>query len=239
MKVKLNALARDYGAALAKYLKAGPNSNLKKAASLGRQAVTLSLETLALAKIHEQALLIAIPRINSAPARDGLVKRAQLFFIEANFQIERTHRAAAEAKLHWNKLNETLQVRTNELALSKRDLQKRMIQRKAAEETLQTRNDRFAKLLRESRSMQDSLRSLAHRVLSAQENERGQISRKLHDEIAQVLLGINVRLLTLEQKGSRDAVALLKNIASTQCLVDKSVLAMRRAAEKLRNHHEK
>ena len=87
--------------------------------------------------------------------------------------------------------------------------------------------------------MQKSLRRLAHRVLSAQENERGQISRKLHEEIVQVLLGINVRLLTLEQKGSRDSKKLLKDIASTQQLVDKSIKTMRRVARKFRTPHEK
>ena len=230
MKAKMSALSREYETALRKHLKDRASSSLKKAAALGRQAVLLGLETLDLAKIHEQALIaIAIP---PPGPRDGLAKRAQIFFVEANIPIERTHRAAARAELHWNTLNDTLHKRTSELAVSKRDVKMNIVQRKAAEESLKTKNKYYTKLLKESRSMQANLRSLAHRVLSAQENERGQISRELHEEIAQALLGINVRLLTLEQKGSRDAKKLLKDIASTQHLVDKSIKTMRRVARK-------
>ena len=235
MNEEMRVLSRKYEAALGEHLKDGVNSGLKKAAALGTQAVSFGLETLDLAKIHEQALIA----INSPISRDGLAKRAQSFFVEANIPIERTHLAAARAELHWKKLNETLHERTSELAVSKRDVKRNILQRKAAEESLKTKNEYYAKLLKESSMMQGSLRSLAHRVLSAQENERGQISRKRHEEIVQVLLGINVRLLTLEQKGSRDAKKLLKDIANTQHLVDKSIKTMRRVARKFRTPHEK
>jgi signal transduction histidine kinase len=239
MKAKLNALSRSYEAALAKHLKGPSNeTSLKGAATLGARAVTLRLETLELAKIHEEALDCAIRGMKSSRRRESLVKQAQIFFIEANFQIERTHGAAARARLHWNRLNKTLQARVNELAISKRDVKNKMVQRKEAEEMLKARNNFYEKSLLESRTMQESLRALAHRVLLAQESERGKISRKLHDEIAEVLLGINVRLLMLEQKGARDASALLKDIASTQRLVDKSVHTLRRTTRKLRRRDE-
>jgi two-component system, NarL family, sensor histidine kinase DegS len=238
MKRKMSVLSRQYEAALGEYLKSRSNSGLKKAGALGTEAVSLGLETLDLAKMHEQAL-IEIGASNSAGSRDGLAKRAQTFFVEANFSIERTHLAAAKADLHWTKLNERLHERTSELAISKRDVKTNMAQRKAAEESLRTKNEYYGKLLKESKSMQESLRSLTHRVLSAQESERGKISRELHDEIAQILLGINVRLLTLQQKGSLDAEKLLKDIASTQQIVDKSIQTMRRAARKFHTPHEK
>jgi two-component system, NarL family, sensor histidine kinase DegS len=231
MKRKMTVLSRQYEAALGEYLKSRSNSTLKKAGTLGTDAVLLGLETLDLAKMHEQAL-IAIGGPNPSDAQDGLAKRAQTFFVEANVPIERTHLAAAKANLHWSKLNERLHERTSELAISKRDVKSTMVQRKAAEESLRTRNESYGKLLKESKSMQESLRGLTHRVLSAQESERGKISRELHDEIAQILLGINVRLLTLQQKGSLDAEKLLKDIASTQQIVDKSIQTMRRAARK-------
>jgi two-component system, NarL family, sensor histidine kinase DegS len=233
----MNELSRKYKAALKEHLKDGPNSSLEKAAVLGRRAVVLGLETLDLVKIHESALLGAIPSGKSS--RRGLAKRAQVFFIEANIPIERTHLAAATAKLHLKELNKTLHQRTDELAVSKRDVEKRIVQRKAAEEALKRRSDNHTKLLKESRLMQETLRSLAHRVLAAQEDERGQISHELHDEIAQILLGINVRLLTLAQKGRQDAEQLLGEIASTQRLVEKSVQIMRRVARKLGTRHEK
>ena len=240
MKEKLNALSREYQAGLAKHLKARSNSpGLRNAAALGARAVSLSLETLELAKIHAHALDLAIPRMKRSRLRENLVRRGQTFFIEANFQIESTHAAAARARVHWQKLNKTLQTRVNQLAASRKDVTKSIVRRKAAEETLNARNDFYAKSLLESDAMQESLRALAHRVLVAQESERGQISRKLHDEIAEVLLGINVRLLMLEHKGARDAAALLKDIASTQRLVDKSVRTVRRATRKFKARDEK
>ena len=233
----MSALSREYETALRKHLNDRAGSSLKKAAALGRQAVLLGLETLDLAKIHERAVIaIAIPPTGP---RNRMAKRAQVFFVEANIPIERTHRAAARAELRWKQLNETLHERTSELAVSKRDVKMNIVRRKAAEQSLKTKNGHYTKLLRESKSMQANLRHLAHRVLSAQENERGQISRELHEEIVQALVGINVRLLTLEQKGSRDAKKLLNDIASTRHLVDKSMKTMRRMARKFRTPHEK
>jgi signal transduction histidine kinase len=229
----MTALYRQYEAALREHLKGGSRSGFKKAALLGRQAVLKGLETLDLAKIHERALLTAIAPECSAKVRTGFVKRAQVFFIEAITPIERTHLAAAAAKVHWNELSETLDERTDELAAAKRNLKRGVVQRKAAEETLKKKSEHFAKLFEESRALQETLRGLLHRVISAQENERGQISRELHDEIAQVLLGINVRLLTLQQGGSRDARKLLRDIATTQRLVEKSVKTMRRFARQV------
>ena len=240
MKVKLKALSREYEAALAKHLKAKPNSTSQKdAAILGARAVSLRLETLELAKVHEEALDLAIRGMKSARPRESLVQQAQIFFIEVNFQIERTHAAAGRARVRWARLNKTLQARVSELVVSKKDVTKSIVQRKAAEETLKARNHFYEQSLLESRTMQESLRALAHRVLLAQESERGEISRKLHGEIAEVLLGINVRLLMLEHNGSRDAAALLKDIASTQRLVDKSVQTLRRATRKFKARDEK
>jgi signal transduction histidine kinase len=70
--------------------------------------------------------------------------------------------------------------------------------------------------------MQTHLRHLTHQILSAQEEERKKISRELHDEIAQTLLGINVRLLTLKQAAAVNTKDLKKEIASTQRVVEKS-----------------
>ena len=69
-------------------------------------------------------------------------------------------------------------------------------------------------------------------VLSAQENERRNISRELQDEIAQTLLGINVRLLSLKQEGRSNIKGLKNEIASTQRLVVKSARSVRRVARK-------
>jgi signal transduction histidine kinase len=48
--------------------------------------------------------------------------------------------------------------------------------------------------------LQEQLRLLSRQLLLAQEEERKRISRELHDEIAQTLTGINVRLAALKPR---------------------------------------
>jgi two-component system sensor histidine kinase UhpB len=82
----------------------------------------------------------------------------------------------------------------------------------------------------ESLALEKHLRQLAHRALAAQEDERHKISHELQDEIAQTLLGINVRLLSLKQEARNNTKGLKNKIASTQRLVVKSAKSVRRVA---------
>lgn len=68
--------------------------------------------------------------------------------------------------------------------------------------------------------------------------ERGEISRELHDEIAQILLRINVRLLTLKKAATLNTKDLIKEIASTQRLVEESVKNINRFAREFGITHE-
>ena len=72
------------------------------------------------------------------------------------------------------------------------------------------------------------------RSLSAQEEERKMISRELHDQIAQTLTGINVRLASLKTESTLNTKGLQKKISSTQRLVEKSVDIVHRFARELR-----
>jgi signal transduction histidine kinase len=72
-------------------------------------------------------------------------------------------------------------------------------------------------------------------MLAAQEDERKKISRELQNEIAQTLLGINVRLVSLKQEARNNTKGLKKEIASTQRLVVKSAQSVRRVARRFRN----
>ena len=119
------------------------------------------------------------------------------------------------------------------LAASKRSLKQGIAQRKAVEAALEQSGKHYQALLEESLALQEHLRHLTHRVLSAQEAERKQISRKLRDDIAQTLLGINVRLLTLKKVAKGDKTALKKEIANTQRLVQQSVQSINRFAREL------
>jgi hypothetical protein len=47
-------------------------------------------------------------------------------------------------------------------------------------------------------------------------------AEKLHEKVAQTLLGINARLVTLKQQATVNARSLKKRIADRKCLVEKS-----------------
>jgi len=222
MKRKLIRLSRGYAAALRKHLKQGPRASLQPARGLGQRAAALGLETLDVARIHEAA----VSSLEASRSRDGIIKRAEMFFTEAITPIEKTHRAALKANARLNQLNKTIRRRTVDLAASDRHLKQGVVQRKAMEQSLKKSAGHYGRLVKESRRLQKHLRQLTHQILSAQEEERKKISRDLHDEIAQTLLGINVRLLTLKSGATANTESLQKEIASTQRLVKESVKTM-------------
>jgi signal transduction histidine kinase len=121
-----------------------------------------------------------------------------------------------------------------QLAAANRRLKQEVALRQLAEESLQTSERHYTQLLTQSRQMQEQLRHLSHQILLAQEAERKQISRELHDEIAQTLAGINVYLAALKAEATGKTNGLGRNIARTQRLVEKSVNIVHRFARELR-----
>ena len=226
MKQKLIGLSQRYVTALRKHVRQGPRASLQPALALGRRAVVLGLETLELARIHEQA----VATLELSRSKNGFLRWAEIFFAEALTPIVETHRAARQSKIQLNRLNDTLGRRTVELAATNRLLQRGIVRRKSVEAALKISGEHYARLLKNSLQLQEGLRQLTHQVLAAQENERKKISRELQDEIAQTLLGINVRLLTLKQEARSNSKGLKNEIASTQQLVLKSAKSVRRAA---------
>ena len=235
MKQKLTGLSQRYVAALRKHLRRGPRAipPCGTALALGRRAAALDLETLDVVRIHEGALAA----LEASSSRDGVIKRAEIFFAEAITPIEETHHAALKANVRLSRLRRTLGRRTANLAASNRSLKQGIAQRKTVEQALKKSGEHSRKLLKESRRLQKHLQRLTHQILSAQEDKRKKISRDLHDEIAQTLLGINVRLLTLQREAAINAGGLKKEIASTQRLVDKSVKSINRFAREFGIHH--
>ena len=229
MKQTLVQLSYLYAATLSKHLKQGPRTSLLPALQLGRQAVALGLETLDLARIHEQALV----ELQLSTTRNAFTKLAGIFFTEANTAIEETHSAARKAKVDLSRMMAALGERTAELAASNRDLQRGVARRKVMEDDFAKRGRHHQKSLEESLKLQARLRHLTHQVLSAQENERNQISHELQDEIAQTLLGINVRLLSLKQEARDNSKGLKKEIITTQRLVASSARSVRQVGRKI------
>lgn len=234
MKRKLTTLSRRYASALREHLKQGPQASLQPARELGRQAVAIGLETLDVVRIHEGALAT----LEASSSRDGVIERAGIFFAEAITPIEKTHHAALKTNTRLGQLNKTLGRRTADLAASNRALKQGIARRKTVEKALRTSEKHSRKLLEESRHLQQHLQHLAHRVMAGQENKRREISHDLQDEIAQTLLGINVRLLTLKKEAAVSSEDFKKEIATTQRLVDKSLRSIKRFAREFAVPHE-
>jgi signal transduction histidine kinase len=234
MKRKLINLSRHYTAELGKHLKQGPRASMQLARRLGREAMASGLQTLDLARIHQQALATVVSPDHSPGIRNGQLQRAEIFFVEAITPIEKTHSAVIVTNVQLSQLNKTLRQRTVELAATNRRLKQEIVRRKAGDEALKKSQQHQSKLLQESRHMQEQLRRLSHQILLAQEEERKEISRELHDDIAQTLTGINVHLAGLTQEATVNAKGLKKKIARTKRLVEKSVNIVHRFARELR-----
>ena len=133
----------------------------------------------------------------------------------------------AQLKDHATTLESVVVERTAELTVANRRLTK-------AVAAMQQGREEFKFLFKESEFMQKKLRHLARQLLSAQEDERRHISRELHDEVVQTLVGINVELAALGRAADLGPRALQAKIARTQRLVEKSVTAVHDFARELR-----
>ena len=227
-------VSRQYTAALEAHLASGRKTSLRTAGELGRRAVAAGLETSDLAKIHEKALIRLVSSGDSFGTKDGKIARAAPFFIEALGPFENTHRAAVVKNGHLDRLNGTMHRRTVELAEAKRQLKREFVRRKSFEAALKKSQEHYGELLLKSRHMQEHLRRLSRKILSAHEQERKRISRELHDEIGQTLTAVNVKLATLKKEATVKAKDLKKAISSTQRLVERSMNTVHRFARELR-----
>jgi signal transduction histidine kinase len=226
--------SRRYQAALLSYLKQGPGGRLQPARGMGRQALTAGLQTLDLAKLHEQILVTQVLPDHPPGKRSAVIRQAGIFFTEAITPIEKTHRGTREAAVHLNQVVEMLSQRTVELAATNLELEQEIAQRKAVEAALKKSEHHYSQLLEKSHLMQEQLRLLSRQILFTQEEERREISSELHDVIAQTLTGINVRLAALAREAATNTKGLDRNIARTQRLVEHSVNIVHRFARELR-----
>ena len=204
------------------------------AQGIGRAALAGGLVTRDLARMHDTALVALAPSHDFNDTRNGAIKRAGFFFTQALRPLEAAQRATREAHRMLQRLNQTLRLHTAELAAGNRRLEHEITRRKAAELVIRESHAKYHKLFLESQVMQKKLRLLTHQIISAHEEERKEISRELHDEVVQTLVGINVELSALAHGASAGLRTLKAKIARTQRLVENSVNAVHQFARELR-----
>jgi signal transduction histidine kinase len=191
--------------------------------------VALGLETLELARLHEESLRL---QVGSAPSK-AQTARAATFFAEVNLSIEESHGASGRFQEQLTRLEGTLAQRSEELAASNRQLVRGTARRKVLETSLKLKVEGHKKCLGESLALQRRLRRLTHAVLAAQENERKKLSHELQDEVAQMLLGINVRLHLLKREATGHSKAFDIGVANTKRLVERSIKSVRKVSRSI------
>ena len=140
---------------------------------------------------------------------------------------EALRNARVQLSQHAGQLERLVVKRTAELTAKNRQLE-------VFADSTKKGKEQYQRLFQESQIMQRKLRQLTHQIISAQEEERKEISRELHDEVVQTLVGINVELTALGKGASVGLRALKAKIAHTQRLVENSVDAVHRFARDLR-----
>ena len=234
MKRRLFHSSRRYQKALRNQMKQDKKASMVSARGVGGQALAAGLQTLDLAKLHERTLVTELLPGCSDAKRAAVIKQAGNFFAEAIIPLETGRSDKGDASVYMRKIIGMLSRRTVELAASNLELSLEVSQRKAAEAALKKSERHYSRLLEQSDRLQEQLRQLSRQILSAQEEERREISRELHDVIAQTLTGINVRLAALKKEAVVNTTSLDRNIACTQKLVEKSVDIVHRFARELR-----
>ena len=201
---------------------------------MGRAAVACGLGPRDLVAVHERAVSALTPKLHLADARGGPIKRAGWFLTTAMIPLESAQRTTRTANRTLSQRNATLRLHTAALALGNRRLAREVARREAGEAAVIRGQEKHRALFLESQTMQKMLRHLTRQILSAQEEERKRISRELHDEVVQTLVGINVELTALGASISADPRPLLRRLARTRRLVETAVDEVHRFARELR-----
>ncbi|MEO7675762.1 MAG: ATP-binding protein [Verrucomicrobiota bacterium] len=187
----------------------------------GRRSAGIIVQVLESTKFHEQTVAMNEALMLGSLRQHELAEASEK--LSARLQAEIHQRKRAEA-----------QRRLKVLTAANRKLKHEIQRRRSVEKSLNRSQQHQSRLLKQSRHMEEQLRQLSRKILSAQEAERKEISRELHDVIAQTLTGINVRLAALKREASNRFEGLGPNIASTQKLVEDSVNVVHRFARELR-----
>ena len=143
-----------------------------------------------------------------------------------------TDRKENEEQLRWAHHELEIQVadRTAALEQANAHLQQQVTERQAAE-------DEKARLLAEVTRQSETMRALATRVTEAQENERKELARELHDQVGRDLtaLGINLNIVRGQITADVPAAAEIRErVNQALMLVEQTAESIRRVVTNLR-----
>jgi PAS domain S-box-containing protein len=133
-----------------------------------------------------------------------------------------------------HKRAEETQRRLNAATVTNSRLQKEIIRREAVEAALRRSEEVARRLLEESNNMQRRLRDMSRRILLVQEEQRKTISRELHDQISQTLVGINIYMTAFAKSVKTNPKNIERSAAPMMRLVTKAVEIVHRFAQDLR-----
>jgi signal transduction histidine kinase len=234
MSSKETQFAESYLTVLRSRLGRPARDGSAPARTLGRQALDAGLGAGEIARAHAKALRTLAPSRYAGNDGGAILRRAERFFLSALTPLQPEQGTMRKTAKRMRSLDALLRRSTAALSVAKQRLRLESARAHRAEVALAEGARHYRRLLAQSESLQDQLRRMARRVLSAQEEERKNISRELHDEIAQVLTGINVQLSILKQDSKVNDSGLRKRIEHAQRFVEKSVTAVHRFARELR-----
>jgi signal transduction histidine kinase len=126
----------------------------------------------------------------------------------------------AQLQAYHEELERKVQERTGELSAANRQLQLEIEERRQAERALE-----------ESRAQ---LRSLAARYQENSEEERRLVAHELHEDLAQILSGLQLRLGVVAYQHGTDQPLLIQQIKDVSGLVEKAVVIVRNISAMLR-----
>jgi two-component system sensor histidine kinase DegS len=184
---------------------------------IGRRTLLLHARMLSQDPGHREKILLGLQDITDRKNNEEALRKAEVLLSRHAGQLE-----ALVAR------------RTGQLSRRTAELTAMNVRLKTSLRTVRRGQEEIGSHLMAAQLLQKKLRHVTHQILTAQEEERKKISRELHDEVVQTLVGINVELATLVHGNSPDVRVFKDKIAATQRLVESSVDAVHRFARDLR-----
>lgn len=233
MKVPSPTFSRLYKSALRTHVATRARLDAKVIAEIGSRMQAARMSVLELAKFHEHFLIIELLPGLTTVRQTARVRHASCFFAAVVAAAE-AGPPGGSSDIRLRKAIQALSDRSVELASANRKLQHEIINRGKVETALRKSESDCLKALENSEMLKEQLRDLSRKFILVQEEERKNLSRELHDVVAQALLGINVRLATLKKEAGTNTQSLKRSITLTQKLVVNSANIVHRFARELR-----